>query len=126
MNVREVLHLVGALLVWTAAAMVPSATMAVGEGLFLAWLGAVLCTGVAGVALWCNEVILSEGAKRPSQRIDEMGLPEGRTRKTLHRLLDSAFGSTRNDTGAGSVSRKPQDSGLKPEPEARSPRWPRV
>jgi trk system potassium uptake protein TrkH len=52
MNVREVLHLVGALLVWTAAAMVPSTAIAATEGLFPGWAAATLVAGLVGAALW--------------------------------------------------------------------------
>ncbi len=52
MNLPEVLHIVGALLVWTAVAMLPSAAFGFGEGLLLPWLGAALGTAAVGVTLW--------------------------------------------------------------------------
>lgn len=52
MNIEEVLHLVGALLVWTAAAMVPPAVIGFGEGLAGAWLLAVGVTTAVGAVLW--------------------------------------------------------------------------
>lgn len=52
MNVREVLHLVGALLVWAAAAMLVPTGLALTEGLVVPWLGAVALTGTSGLALW--------------------------------------------------------------------------
>lgn len=52
MNIREVLHLVGALLVWTAVAMLVPTGLAVTEGLVAPWLGAVAVTGTSGLALW--------------------------------------------------------------------------
>ena len=52
MNPLEVLHVVGALLVWTAAAMIPSTIFGFTEGLGLAWLGSVASVAVAGALLW--------------------------------------------------------------------------
>ncbi len=52
MNIREVLHIVGALVVWTAVAMVPSTVYGVGDGLLVPWLLATLVTAVVGVGLW--------------------------------------------------------------------------
>ena len=52
MNLREVLHIIGALLMWTAGAMLPSVVLAGRDGLVVPWLGAVLVTAVIGVALW--------------------------------------------------------------------------
>ena len=52
MNILEVLHVVGTLLVWVSASMLPSALFGLGEGLFLPWLAAVLITASAGVVLW--------------------------------------------------------------------------
>ena len=52
MNAREVLHLVGALLVWTAAAMLPSIVLAAGEGLFLPWLAAGAIPALTGGLAW--------------------------------------------------------------------------
>jgi trk system potassium uptake protein TrkH len=51
-NVKEVLHLIGALLVWTALAMVPPTVLAIGEGLAFPWLLATGGTAGVGVALW--------------------------------------------------------------------------
>lgn len=52
MNFREVLHVVGALLVWTAVAMLFPLLLALSDGLVGAWLAAVLVTGGVGGALW--------------------------------------------------------------------------
>lgn len=52
MNRLEVLHVVGALLVWTAWAMVPPALVGVGEGLLVPWLGAIAITAGVGGTLW--------------------------------------------------------------------------
>ncbi len=52
MNIREVLHIVGALLVWTALAMLPSTAFGVSEGLTVNWLGAVAVTGGVGSIIW--------------------------------------------------------------------------
>ncbi len=52
MNLREVLHLVGALLVWVAVAMLPPTAVAVFEGLTLPWVGASLGTALVGALLW--------------------------------------------------------------------------
>jgi trk system potassium uptake protein TrkH len=51
-NLREVLHIVGALLVWTAGAMVPAVPFGIREGLLLPWLGAIGVTGVVGGVTW--------------------------------------------------------------------------
>ncbi|MEX0691878.1 MAG: TrkH family potassium uptake protein [Gemmatimonadales bacterium] len=52
MNLREVLHVVGALLAWSAGAMLPSAGLGIGEGLLGPWLIAAGATGLAGLTLW--------------------------------------------------------------------------
>ena len=52
MNLREVLHIVGALVVWTGAAMVPAAAVGATEGLLLPWALTAAGTVVAGVVLW--------------------------------------------------------------------------
>ncbi len=52
MNILEVLHVVGTLLVWIAVAMLPPTIMAVFEGLHLHWLGAVAATGTVGSVIW--------------------------------------------------------------------------
>ncbi len=52
MNVLEVLHAVGALLVWTAAAMLVPLGFAVGDGLVWPWVASVLITAIAGSVLW--------------------------------------------------------------------------
>ncbi|MEE8191339.1 MAG: potassium transporter TrkG, partial [Gemmatimonadales bacterium] len=52
MNLREVLHLVGALLVWIAAAMVPAVAFGITEGLAVPWLVAFVGTGAFGGAVW--------------------------------------------------------------------------
>jgi trk system potassium uptake protein TrkH len=51
-NFREVLHIVGALVMWTACAMLPSVVFAASEGLLVAWLAAVMVTAIAGLGLW--------------------------------------------------------------------------
>jgi trk system potassium uptake protein TrkH len=51
-NLREVLHLIGALLTWTAVAMVPSTLFAVSEGLAGAWVLSTLGTAAVGGLLW--------------------------------------------------------------------------
>ncbi|MFQ6047443.1 MAG: TrkH family potassium uptake protein [Gemmatimonadales bacterium] len=52
MNILEVLHVVGALVVWTAVAMLAPTAVALGEGLWLPWLGAVAIAGMGGALLW--------------------------------------------------------------------------
>ncbi len=52
MNLREVLHVVGALLAWTAIAMLPPAIIGVFEGRGLQWFGAMVVAGAVGVSLW--------------------------------------------------------------------------
>ncbi|MBE0592811.1 MAG: TrkH family potassium uptake protein [Gemmatimonadales bacterium] len=52
MNLREVFHIVGALLMWTAAAMLVPAGLAAGEGLLVPWLATVMGTAVVGLAMW--------------------------------------------------------------------------
>ena len=52
MNVGEVLHLVGALLVWIAAAMAPSLAFAIADGGALAWIGAIAVSATIGATLW--------------------------------------------------------------------------
>jgi trk system potassium uptake protein TrkH len=51
-NLREVLHVVGALLVWVAVAMVPPTVMAVFDGLTIPWAVSTLSTALAGGLLW--------------------------------------------------------------------------
>jgi trk system potassium uptake protein TrkH len=51
-SLREVLHIVGALLAWTAAAMLPSLGLAVPEGLAGPWLLAIALIGGIGGGLW--------------------------------------------------------------------------
>jgi trk system potassium uptake protein TrkH len=51
-NIREVLHLIGALLVWTAVAMVPSTVFGFTEGLAVHWLLSVFVTGSVGAVMW--------------------------------------------------------------------------
>jgi trk system potassium uptake protein TrkH len=51
-NLREVLHIVGLLLVFTAGGMLPSVGFAIGEGLVVPWLGALGATAATGGALW--------------------------------------------------------------------------
>ena len=52
MNVPEVLHIVGLLLVWAAVAMVPPAAFGCFEGLALPWVIAMVVTVLAGGTLW--------------------------------------------------------------------------
>ncbi|MDH3289505.1 MAG: TrkH family potassium uptake protein [Gemmatimonadota bacterium] len=52
MNLREVLHVIGALLMWTAGAMLLPTVYAAGEGLFVPWMAASLGTAVLGLGLW--------------------------------------------------------------------------
>lgn len=52
MNAREVLHVVGGLLVWIAVAMLPAAGLGLSEGLAVPWLVAVAATGATGGTLW--------------------------------------------------------------------------
>lgn len=52
MNLKEVLHLIGALLVWVAVAMLPPAAVALFEGLAVPWVATVLGTALAGALLW--------------------------------------------------------------------------
>lgn len=52
MNVLEVLHVVGALLLWIAAAMLVPTAFALGDGLVWAWAASVLVTAAAGGVLW--------------------------------------------------------------------------
>jgi trk system potassium uptake protein TrkH len=51
-NVLEVLHIVGLLLLWTAVAMLPPAAFGYFEGLATPWAIAVASTALAGGALW--------------------------------------------------------------------------
>ncbi len=52
MNIREVLHIVGALLVWTAAAMLPSTVFGIAEGQLAPWLLSIAATAGLGATLW--------------------------------------------------------------------------
>lgn len=52
MNLRQVLHVLGALLVAAALAMLPPAALGYGEGLLGRWAAAVLLTGGTGAAVW--------------------------------------------------------------------------
>ena len=52
MNLREILHIIGALLMWTAAAMAPPIVFAASEGLLVPWLVTALITAVVGLGLW--------------------------------------------------------------------------
>jgi len=51
-NVREVLHIVGALLIWTALAMVPPTVLGFFEGLAVHWALAVSVTAAVGCVIW--------------------------------------------------------------------------
>ncbi len=52
MNVREVLHVVGALMAWVAFAMLPPAVLGALEGRALDWIGAIAVAGGSGGVLW--------------------------------------------------------------------------
>lgn len=52
MNLKEVLHVIGAILGWVALAMLPCAAFGAAEGLLTAWLVALGVTGGTGLALW--------------------------------------------------------------------------
>ena len=52
MNPLEVLHVVGALLVWIAVAMLPPAVLGFQDGLAVPWTASVLLTTAAGGLLW--------------------------------------------------------------------------
>ncbi len=52
MNVLEVLHVVGLLLLWTAVAMVPPAAFGFSESLAVGWLIALAATALGGGVLW--------------------------------------------------------------------------
>lgn len=52
MNLLQVLHVVGGLLVWTAVTMLAPAALATTEGLLVPWLGTALGTAALGGALW--------------------------------------------------------------------------
>ncbi|UCF41331.1 MAG: TrkH family potassium uptake protein [Gemmatimonadota bacterium] len=52
MNLREVLHIVGALLVWVAVSMVPPTVVGVFDGLTVPWVVATLGTALVGGLLW--------------------------------------------------------------------------
>lgn len=52
MNILEVLHLVGILLLWVAGAMLPSAVLGLQEGNALAWIYAAGVTGAVGALFW--------------------------------------------------------------------------
>lgn len=52
MNLREVLHIIGALLVWVAVAMVPPTVLAVFDGLTIPWVVTTLGTALVGGFLW--------------------------------------------------------------------------
>ena len=51
-NHLEVLHIVGMLLVWIAAAMLPSTVLAATEGVVVPWVGAAGITCLVGSVLW--------------------------------------------------------------------------
>ncbi len=52
MRYREILHLLGGLLIAVAVAMVPAAALGVGEGLAVPWLLSILGPAVVGGLLW--------------------------------------------------------------------------
>jgi trk system potassium uptake protein TrkH len=51
-NLREVLHIVGALIVWTAVAMLPPTAVGFTEGLAVHWLLAFGVTAAVGAVMW--------------------------------------------------------------------------
>jgi len=51
-NVAEVLHLVGALLMWIALAMAPSLGFGIADGQVVPWVAAMALTGAVGATLW--------------------------------------------------------------------------
>jgi trk system potassium uptake protein TrkH len=51
-NLREVFHIIGALLMWTGAAMLVPTGFGAGEGLLLPWLASTLGIMLVGLALW--------------------------------------------------------------------------
>jgi trk system potassium uptake protein TrkH len=52
MNIREVLHVVGTLLLWLAGSMLPSTVFGLREGNAMGWLLSVGVTGGIGAVLW--------------------------------------------------------------------------
>ena len=52
MNVLAVFRIIGILLLWTAAAMLPSVALSVSEGHLFGWVSATIVTALLGLALW--------------------------------------------------------------------------
>ena len=52
MNIPAVLRVIGALLLWTSVAMVPSVALSIVEGNLLGWLVSAAVTALAGLVLW--------------------------------------------------------------------------
>ncbi|MCK5448903.1 MAG: hypothetical protein KAJ43_12210, partial [Gemmatimonadetes bacterium] len=52
MRHREILHVLGGLLIAVAVAMVPAALLGVGEGLWLPWLISFLVPALTGLSFW--------------------------------------------------------------------------
>ena len=52
MNVLAVFRIIGILLLWTAAAMLPSVALSVSEGHLFGWVSATFVTALIGIALW--------------------------------------------------------------------------
>ena len=52
MNVLEVLHVVGLLLLWTAVAMLPPTAFGIAKGMAMPWVVSVASTSVGGAVLW--------------------------------------------------------------------------
>ncbi|NIM50090.1 MAG: TrkH family potassium uptake protein [Gemmatimonadales bacterium] len=52
MNILEVLHIVGALLIWIAGAMLLPTLLGISDGLIVPWVGATLVTAAVGGVLW--------------------------------------------------------------------------
>jgi len=71
-NIEEVLHLVGALLVWTAAAMLPAAAVGFGEGLGGGWLLAIGVSAGAGALMWV--LTPRQGSINPREGVAVVGL----------------------------------------------------
>jgi trk system potassium uptake protein TrkH len=71
-NLREVFHIIGALLMWTAGAMLVPAGVAAGDGLLIPWLATALGTAAVGLALW--RLTPREVAINPREGVAVVGL----------------------------------------------------
>jgi trk system potassium uptake protein TrkH len=71
-NLREVLHIVGALLMWTGAAMLVPAGFGATEALLVPWVGSALGTMLIGLALW--RLTPREVAINPREGVAIVGL----------------------------------------------------